>query len=86
MTLLEGIDHIGKLGNCNTRYLSQLLNILGKILLFNVHGLIRTPGRNHHRVVDSLVLGIFNMVMQVINRIISGTNALYMIVSHQTTC
>ena len=63
----------------------QLIYILCKLRLLDVHGLIRTPGRNHHRIVVGLVLGILNVVVQIVYRIISGADTLHVIVTHQTT-
>ena len=85
MTLLQGIHHIGELADFNTTYMSQLVNIYGKLRSVNVHSLVRTPCRNHHGVVVSLMLGILNVVVQVIYRIIGGADTLYVVMLHQST-
>ena len=86
VTLLEGVDHISEFSDAHTRYVSQLVNILGELGLLDVHRLVRTPGRDHHRIVLCLVLGILDMIVQVVYRVVGGTNALHVVVLHQATC
>ena len=85
VALLQSINHICKLHDVHIANLTQLFYILRELSLLNVHSLVRTPGRNHHRVILSLGLGILNVVMQIINRIIGSTYTLHVVMLHQAT-
>ena len=86
VTLLEGIHQVGELTDLHVAtHLTQFLYIGSKLGLLDVHGLVRTPGRNHDGIVGSLVVGILDMVVQIVNRIIGGTYALHVVVLHQST-
>ena len=85
VTFLQGVNHISKLGDGYTTDLLQLMNIAREFRSLDVHGLVRAPGWNHHGIVRCLMFCIFNMVVQIVNGVIGGANALYVIVLHQAT-
>ena len=85
MTLLQGIHHVYKLHNIYSTDFSQLLHIFREFMFLYIHSLIRTPCWNHHRIVLSLVSSIFNMIVQIIDGVISRTDAFHTVVLHQST-
>ena len=86
MAILQGIDHVSEPGDGDTTHLLQLVYIGGKVCRFYVHRSVRTPCGEHHGVVSRLVGSILYMVVQVIDRVVSGADTLHVIVSHQSTC
>ena len=85
MAFLQSVNHISKLVDGDTADLCELFYILGELRLLDVHGLVRTPGRNHDGIILSLVLGILDMVVQIVDGIIGGAHALHVVMLHQTT-
>ena len=84
VTLLQGINHILEGSNGNTCYLAQLVHVLSVVRLLDVHGLVRTPCRNHLDLETALASLL--VITQVINWIVCSTYALYMVAAHKSTC
>ena len=86
MSLLKCIHHILEGGNRHTGNLTKLIHVVGKVGLFNIHGLVGTPCGNHTSILLTFGLGIFNMIVEIIDGIICCAYGLYMIATHKTTC
>ena len=85
MTFLQSVNHISKFGDGHAADILQLVNISAELRLLNIHSLVRTPCWNHDRIVICLMLCILNMIVQVIDGIVSGADTFYIIMLHQTT-
>ena len=86
VTLLKRIHHILEGGNRHTSNLTKLINIVGKVGLLDIHSLVGTPGRNHASILLAFSLGIFNMIVEIIDGIICRAYGLNMIATHKTAC
>ena len=85
VALLQGIDHISELRDADAADVGKLLDILGELRLLDVHSLVGTPGGQHDGIVLSLALGILDVVVQVVNGVVGGADALHIVMLHQAT-
>ena len=83
VTLLKCIHHILERFDIYVSHLSQLLNVIGKLGFLDIHSLVGTPCGNHFDLKTTLASLL--VIAKVVNGVVGGTYALYIIVAHQTT-
>ena len=84
VTLLQSIHHVSESADFHTCHLCQCVNIVRILRFLDVHCLVWTPCRNHACILLAHCLGILNMVVQVVNRVVGCANCLYIITAHKT--
>ena len=83
MTLLKSINHILECIDVNIGYGCQLLYIIGKLRLLDVHGLVGTPCGYHLNLKTTLACLL--VITKVVNGIVGGAHTLHVVVAHQST-